>query len=555
MEKKIGHVVLDYRFYDGTDYYSDGGIEDIILEAVRRDKSEELLKGSSQWPVLYHLSDIRENLLEWYPFRSDAKLLEIGSGCGALTGLFSKKVEAVTCIELSEKRSMINAERNKDRDNIKIFLGNFEDIKLEEKYDYITLIGVWEYAGLYVNDRDPYSFMLKKIQEYLKPEGKIFIAIENKMGMKYLNGAAEDHTGKMYSGINDYIGEKAVRTFSKPEIQKILGDNGIDNAVFYYPAADYKLPDVIYSDSVLPTAGDIRYYKKDYSDCRVYNFYDATAFDQICQDEMFDYFSNSFLVICGDEKEKLQYVKYNRLRKKEYRIRTSILMREDTQSVIQSPLETEAVSHISKLKDNEKIWSGVLKGIECVHGTIVNGCYQAPYINGMNLDVYFYQFRHCADTMIHKVNDIFHEKFYPQEDQKREFYITKDFEEVFGKEGPKKSFSLAATNVDLIFSNIKLCQQGRLINFDYEWIFEFPIPYEYVLWRAAYLLYDKYAVYLIPQISKEDFLIKVGIAQENLSVYQKMEDKFVEYVYGKDRCEYYTSHYEKNIVVQTLQFK
>ena len=248
MEKKIGQVVLDYTFYGGADYYSDGGIEDTILEAVRQGKSEELLKSSNQWPILYHLSDIRENLLEWYPFRPDAKLLEIGSGCGALTGLFCKKVATVTCIELSEKRSLINAERNRDKDNIKIFLGNFEDIILKDKFDYIMLIGVWEYSGLYVNDIEPYSFMLKKIRKYLKPDGKIFIAIENKMGMKYLNGAAEDHTGKMYSGINDYIGEKAVRTFSKPEIQKILDNIGIDNAVFYYPAADYKLPDIIYSD-------------------------------------------------------------------------------------------------------------------------------------------------------------------------------------------------------------------------------------------------------------------------------------------------------------------
>lgn len=555
MEKKIGQVVLDYTFYGGADYYSDGGIEDIILEAVRQGKSEELLKSSNQWPILYHLSDIRENLLEWYPFRPDAKLLEIGSGCGALTGLFCKKVSTVTCIELSEKRSLINAERNRDKDNIKIFLGNFEDIILKDKFDYIMLIGVWEYSGLYVNDIEPYSFMLKKIRKYLKPDGKIFIAIENKMGMKYLNGAAEDHTGKMYSGINDYIGEKAVRTFSKPEIQKILDNIGIDNAVFYYPAADYKLPDIIYSDFVLPTVGDIRYYKKDYSECRVYNFYDAAVFDQICQDYMFDYFSNSFLVICGDEKEKLQYVKYNRLRKKEYRIRTSIQTKDNIRNVIQSPLGKEAVSHIGKLSYNEKKWRGMLAGIECASGKNRNGCYETPYINGINLDVYFYQFRHCVDIMIHKVKEIFCVNLQPEENQKRDFYITKDFEKVFGKEGPKNAYSLATTNVDLNFSNIKLCSHGKLVNFDFEWIFEFPIPFEYVLWRAAYLLYDKYAVYLIPQISKEDFLLKLGISKENLSVYLKMEDKFGEYVYGKNRCEYYTSQYEKSVFVQTIQFK
>ena len=221
MKEKIGNVVLDDSFYTGEDSYSDGEIEDVILEAFRDGTTEQLLRSSRQWAVLYHLSDIRENILEWYPFDSDASLLEIGSGCGALTGLFSRKVKRVTCIELSKKRSLINAERNRGRNNIEIKVGNFKDIKIEEKYDYITLIGVWEYAGLYVGGDEPYIFMLRKIKEYLKPGGKIIVAIENKMGLKYFNGAPEDHTAKMYSGINDYAGEKAARTFSKPEIVKI----------------------------------------------------------------------------------------------------------------------------------------------------------------------------------------------------------------------------------------------------------------------------------------------------------------------------------------------
>ena len=259
MQKKIGNVVLDYSFYTGEDRYTDGEIEDDILSAFRENRSEEMLKSGRQWPILYHISDIRENLLEWYPFREDADLLEVGAGCGALTGLFSRRVRTVTCIELSEKRSMINAERNKDRNNIEIKIGNFEDIVLDKKYDYITLIGVWEYAGLYVSGDEPYVSMIKEIKDYLKPDGKIIVAIENKMGMKYFNGAVEDHTAQMYSGINDYVGEKKVRTFSKPEIENILKEAEIDNVVFYYPLVDYKIPDVIYSDLILPEVGEVRY--------------------------------------------------------------------------------------------------------------------------------------------------------------------------------------------------------------------------------------------------------------------------------------------------------
>ena len=38
----------------------------------------------------------------------------------------------------------------RDQDNLKILVGNFQEIEknLTEKYDYITLIGVFEYGEL-----------------------------------------------------------------------------------------------------------------------------------------------------------------------------------------------------------------------------------------------------------------------------------------------------------------------------------------------------------------------------------------------------------------------
>ena len=86
--EKIGNVTLNYRFYHGTDEYSDGDVEDQILQAVREktDYEEEILLDGDNWAMLYHLSPIRENLLEWYNFGEGKTLLEIGAGCGPETG-------------------------------------------------------------------------------------------------------------------------------------------------------------------------------------------------------------------------------------------------------------------------------------------------------------------------------------------------------------------------------------------------------------------------------------------------------------------------------------
>lgn len=87
MEERIGNVVLDYTFYKGTDQYSDGEIEDVLLSLIQKDPDvDRIIREDKRWPVLYHFSPIRQNIVEWYPFKKDASVLEIGAGCGAITG-------------------------------------------------------------------------------------------------------------------------------------------------------------------------------------------------------------------------------------------------------------------------------------------------------------------------------------------------------------------------------------------------------------------------------------------------------------------------------------
>ena len=132
MDKEyIGKVCLDLSMYSGRDLYSDGDVEDELLEIVKtHDEADfpEVIEQNTKWPVFYHLSAQRGNIVEWLPLKG-RKVLEVGSGCGAITGMLSEKAGSVTCVELSKKRSMINAYRHKDADNMCIHVGNFEDIE------------------------------------------------------------------------------------------------------------------------------------------------------------------------------------------------------------------------------------------------------------------------------------------------------------------------------------------------------------------------------------------------------------------------------------------
>ena len=301
MEEYIGKVKLNYEFYKWKDAYSDGDIEDKMLDIVKMcDTSTELeekLMKENEWAYLYHFSNIRQNVLDWYDFEKNANVLEIGAGCGAISGLFCRKTKKVTAVDLSKKRSYINAYRNKKYDNLEIIVGNFEDIEFKEKYDYISLIGVLEYSIYYIKSDNPFEDMLMKVKKLLKPGGKLLIAIENKYGLKYWAGATEDHTGGLYDGIQGYNGVDRVRTFSRDGLEKLLKKAGFETNEFYYPVPDYKLPLEIYSERYLPKPGDIKSNTPSYDRDRYMMFDETLVYDSLCEDGLFEQFANSFIVI------------------------------------------------------------------------------------------------------------------------------------------------------------------------------------------------------------------------------------------------------------------
>jgi len=292
---------LNLDYYSGQDHYSDGDIEEELLTIVQNHSEfDEILANDNRWPILYHLSPIRHNIINWYPFGENASCLEIGGGCGAITGALCNKLETVKVVELSKRRSTINYERHKSYDNLEIIVGNLNDIKFEKKFDYITLNGVLEYAGSFTNTSEPYKDFLKQIKKYLKPDGKLIIAIENRYGLKYFAGAKEDHTEKMFDGLTGYERNDTVRTFGKVELEKLLEMSGYSNQTFYYPHPDYKMPMEIYSQDWLPSHYSMLSPAPNF-DSERYDLFDETrAFQGIIENNQFEFFANSFLVICGE---------------------------------------------------------------------------------------------------------------------------------------------------------------------------------------------------------------------------------------------------------------
>lgn len=302
MQEFVGKVCLDYTWYPGEDLYSDGEIEDRLLEIAESNREEQLnqvIAREKDWAVLYHLSHIRENIVDWIPITKEETVLEIGAGCGAITGALARKAKQVTCVDLSKKRSLVNANRHKEMENIQILVGNFQDIEkqLPSSYDYITLIGVFEYAQGYIGTEHPYEEFLRQITSHLKPGGKLVIAIENRLGLKYWAGCSEDHTGHLFEGLENYPDPAGVRTFSKPGLERLFKNTGFSSWKFYYPYPDYKLPMVIYSDDYLPRQGELTTNQWNFDRERLVLFEESKVYDSLIEDGLFPQYSNSYLVI------------------------------------------------------------------------------------------------------------------------------------------------------------------------------------------------------------------------------------------------------------------
>lgn len=543
----IGEVKLDFSAYDGQDNYSDGGIEEEILLHVKAGNEENFLRSDDRFHVLYYLSPMRHFLVEWLPIKENDTVLEIGCGCGALTGTLLKKGAIVEAVELSPRRAKICALRNWREKNLTIHVGNLNAMTFDKKFDFVLLIGVFEYSEMFTHTKNPQIDFLNKCKSFLKPNGALVIAIENRLGLEYLSGAAESHTGKLFDGITDYQSPIGVKTFSRLELKNMLNSCGFVEQKFFYPYPDYKFPYIIHSDEMLPTNSDFTHFGDFFYDVnRAQLFSLWQALPTVINAGLYQDLANSFLIVAqqNHESQRVFPVKIfanNRLRKPKYQLRTEIHNSPSglvVKKIARNPLARE---HLKAMVENCKIFSEVYGAEHVAQMKLISeDVAEMEYITGIPFEDYL-----CQILGEGNVNEFVESlTFYFQNILRGTNDNQKFSDDIVSFNSPDRRYQY-----DLNFHNIFICD-GDFVVLDYEFLLPI-LPKKFIAFRAFRDFCFK----------REDFLQKHGLSLESLiKTLELSPETLQEYqiqnlaIYHAFSDDYDERYQKKRLLVKSFNF-
>ncbi|MBQ8305158.1 MAG: class I SAM-dependent methyltransferase [Blautia sp.] len=300
------YACIDDTWNRGRDpWEQEAAYEELLQVAEKYPCGEwnQVIARKLKRPVLFTFSHLRENLVNWLPIGPKDRILEIGSGCGEITGALSRAAKEVVCVERSLKKSRINALRNGASGNVHIFVGIWQDLlmRIPGSFDYVFLAGSFADAGALMHGEDPHEELLKSLAGFLNPHGRIVIAIENRLGLKYWAGCREEHTDRYFAGLEGFDGAGNRRTFSRRELSELIGRAGRFKTEFYYPCPDHVFPTEIFSDRYLPKPGELKGSYRNFDRERMLLFDEQKVMDSLIGSGLFGEFANSFLVVLEKE--------------------------------------------------------------------------------------------------------------------------------------------------------------------------------------------------------------------------------------------------------------
>lgn len=255
--------------------------------------------------------------------------------------------------------------------------------------------------------------------------------------------------------------------------------------------------------------------------------------------------------------KNIVYVKYSCERSEKFKIKTCIIKDGDNYIVEKSPLCSAAKAHTDNIYN---MYVELCKN-NLSDSVVINKCTRADdavsfeYISGPTLEekldslIDLKQYDELDKEMRAYFAAVFNVK------NKVRFESCGEFEKVFGNVCPDGEYECAGvSNIDIIFGNVILNNGYNII--DYEWTFDFAVPFKYIIYRAL-------STYIIGH-SKRRILLENGIydsfdiSDKEIAAFEEMERNFQKFVVGESfstRAFYNDLKPEKHFVLDDVYVK
>ena len=229
---------------------------------------------------------------------------------------------------------------------------------------------------------------------------------------------------------------------------------------------------------------------------------------------------------------KVVFAKFSKERREEYQIMTQV-MEGNPRRLLKKAASPKAVGHIQKLeascrilleeyKDNKEV-------IICPCSLVEEGTAEFSYIEGESMEERLEKCINQQDWegLLEEIKLL--ERIVSGVRHAGEFVRTDSFDAIFGEVRlPEGMRAGAVSNVDIIPTNLIFRNQYYMI--DYEWVFDFPVPFSFILFRA---LFHSVEISKLPREMIDKVYDTVHISEEERRLYLEMEISLQRYITGE----------------------
>jgi len=242
------------------------------------------------------------------------------------------------------------------------------------------------------------------------------------------------------------------------------------------------------------------------------------------------------------------YAKYNSTRRPDYRVTTEICEDKGGLFVRKRAGDSEARAHLERIFANVDSLQDYYDGVQVIPCEWSDGSLRFPYIEGQTLAEQIDAEHLDQVRFVARVNERLERALHVQQRFVTSFRPSPEFEAMFGRvELGDDVAALNPANIDSLLTNFIENDTG-IYCVDCEWVCHFPVPLDYVRYRALRYLYMNQVQHQMKGVGLEDMLGWFGFSTQRLALFWDMEKRFQQHVHGEGWKYIYTERYRKSSI-------